>query len=127
MRGVYHADRLGPATRVYGLLGPHVETDRAREYNAWFQQHGIDAVAVPFPAHADAPGIVDAFRELPVAGWHIHGSELQSTVGQALDNLTSSACREGKVNAIVADAEGALHGHWVESPREQHELWRRGA
>ena len=30
---------------------------------------------------------MDAFRELPVAGWHVHGAELQSTVGQALDDL----------------------------------------
>ncbi len=28
MRSVYHSDRLGLTTRVYGLLGPHAEPER---------------------------------------------------------------------------------------------------
>ena len=73
----------------------------------------------------DAPGIVASFASLPVAGWHVHGDELQTTVGQALDDLGSSACRQGKVNAIVAQpADRSLVGHWVESPAEQYDLWR---
>jgi len=125
LRETYAADRVRSTTRVYGLLGPHVESDRAAEYNAWFTRDAVDAVAVPFSTHVDsAAEIVSAYRELPVAGWHIHGPDLQSTVGQALDHLAPTACREAKVNAIVASAHGALHGHWVESPREQYDLWR---
>jgi 3-dehydroquinate dehydratase/shikimate dehydrogenase len=124
MREVYHADRLGPHTRAYGLLGPQPEHARAAEYNAWFAEAGSDAVAVPFPATADAAGIVSAYTELPVAGWHVHGDELQHGVGQAVDTLAPSACRQGKVNAITTDAEGKLVGHWVESPRAQFDLWQ---
>jgi 3-dehydroquinate dehydratase/shikimate dehydrogenase len=124
MRDVYHASRLGPKTAVFGLLGPHVEADRTREYNAWFAADGVDAIALPFPATSDAPDIVSAYRELPVAGWHIHGADLQSTVGQALESLGAGACRQGKVNAIVQGSGGSLEGHWVDSPREQYELWR---
>jgi 3-dehydroquinate dehydratase/shikimate dehydrogenase len=124
MREVYHAPRLGSATAVFGLLGPHMEHERIREYNAWFASDAVDAVTVPFVADSDAPGIVSAYRELPVSGWHVHGDELQTTVGQALDTLSAGACRQGKVNAIIRHADGALEGHWVESPREQYDLWR---
>jgi 3-dehydroquinate dehydratase / shikimate dehydrogenase len=127
LRETYAAGRLQSSTRVYGLLGPHAETERATEYNRWFGDDAVDAVAVPFSSHSDAPAVVDSFRELPVAGWHVHGGELQSTVGQALDDLAPTACRQGKVNAIVADPSGSLHGHWVESPREQYELWLHSA
>jgi 3-dehydroquinate dehydratase/shikimate dehydrogenase len=125
MRELYHAERIGSATAVFGLLGPHLETERLAEYNAWFARDAVDAVAVPFVSGTDAPGIVSAYAALPVAGWHVHGGELQSTVGQALDDLAPSACRQGKVNSIVARrAEHALVGHWVESPAEQYEVWR---
>ena len=124
MREVYRAERLTEQTAVFGLLGPHLETDRLTEYNAWFARDQVAAVAVPIVATNDAPGIVSAFGELPVKGWHIHGEELQTTVGQALDELASSACRQGKVNAIVRCADGSLVGEWVESPAEQYALWR---
>ena len=127
MRQTYGVDRLRPGTRVYGLLGPHAEQDRLREYNVWFGADAFDGVAVPFKADADAPAIVAAFRELPVSGWHIHGSELQTSVVQALDELAPSAAPLNKVNAIAQTKDGALVGHWVESPREQYDLWRAAA
>ena len=124
MRHVYRANRLTPSTAVFGLLGPHLETDRLTEYNAWFERDRVDAVALPVQVDTDAPAIVSAFRTLPISGWHVHGSDLQSTVGQALDDLASSACRQGNVNAIVRCPDGALAGHWVDSPADQYALWR---
>jgi hypothetical protein len=78
MRQTYHVERLRPPTRVFGLLGPHAESARLAEYNAWFGQDRFDGVAVPFVSGSAAAGIVAAFAELPVCGWHIHGSELQT-------------------------------------------------
>lgn len=124
MRDVYHAARLGSGTRVYGLLGPHVERDRLAEYNAWFADDGVDAVSVPFAAVAAAAQTISAFRELPVDGWHLHGSELQRDALSALDSLSPEAARQAKVNAVVRRRDASLEGHWVESPREQYELWR---
>jgi 3-dehydroquinate dehydratase type I len=121
MRETYCVERLRPSTRVYGLLGPHAEPERLREYNAWFARDKFDGVAVPFVADAHAAGIVAAFRELPVSGWHIHGADLQTSVATAVDEVRTA---RGKVNAIVRRADGALVGEWVESPREQYELWR---
>jgi len=124
MRETYHIERLRPSTRVFGLLGPHSEPVRLSEYNAWFAHDDWDAVSVPFTAHDDAAGIVSVFRELPVAGWHIHGSELQAGVATALDDLAPTAAKHTRVNGVVRRPDGGLVGHWVESPREQYEVWR---
>lgn len=123
MRQTYQVERLRSSTQVFGLLGPHTEPARLAEYNAWFVRDGGDGVAVPVVAEANAAAIVAAFRELPVSGWHIHGSALQSTVISAVDELAPSAARQNKVNGIVRRRDGGLEGHWVESPREQFELW----
>jgi 3-dehydroquinate dehydratase / shikimate dehydrogenase len=122
MRQVYHADRLAPTTAVYGLLGPHPEPERAAEYNAWFASAGLDAVAVSFPASANAAEVLRAYRALPVSGWHIHGEPLQRDVLSALDQVDAKAQHQDKVNAVVARA-GALCGTWVESPKEQFDFW----
>ena len=81
-------------------------------------------MAVPFVGEAAAAAIVGAFRELPVSGWHLHGDGLQRDVVRALDGLEPAAMRQNKVNAVVRQADGGLRGDWVESPREQYELWR---
>lgn len=125
LRDVYQAERIGPATAVYGLLGPHVETERAREYNRGFRAIDADAVAVPLvvPPDGDAAETVAAFRfrALDVRGYHLHPPH-QETVGQALDDLDPSACRAGKVNAVYTRGD-RLVGAWVESPAEQFALW----
>ncbi|HEV7664756.1 MAG TPA: type I 3-dehydroquinate dehydratase, partial [Chloroflexota bacterium] len=124
MRDVYRVGRLDETTRVYGLLGPHAEDARLSEYNAWFAADDVPGVAVPFLADCDAAAIVAAFRELPVSGWHIHGQALQADVPAVVDVVSPRAARQGKVNGVTRGADGALHGEWVESPREQYELWR---
>ena len=107
LRETYAADRLRPARASTACSVRMSKAERAAEYNALVRAR---TASTPSPSrsssHADAPTIVDSFRELPVAGWHVHGVELQSTVGQALDDLDGAACRQGKVNAIVADPKG---------------------
>jgi 3-dehydroquinate dehydratase/shikimate dehydrogenase len=124
MRETYRVDRLGPSTRVYGLLGPHAEAERLTEYNAWFARDGWDGVAVPFVVDKDAATIVAAYRELPVSGWHVHGHDLQADVPRVLDDLTPRADSQHKANAIVRRTDASLQGDWVESPQAQYELWR---
>jgi 3-dehydroquinate dehydratase/shikimate dehydrogenase len=124
MRQTYRAERIGPGTRVYGLLGPHAEAERLAQYNTWFADDRFDGVAVPFLALSDAPRIVEAYRELPVSGWHVHGADLQKRIVAALDELDAKARRHGKVNGVVRRGDGGLVGHWVESPREQYAVWR---
>ncbi|MGI9148304.1 MAG: type I 3-dehydroquinate dehydratase [Chloroflexota bacterium] len=124
MRETYHVERLGPDTRIFGLLGAHAEGQRLSEYNTWFAQDNVDAVSVPFKADVDAAGIVLAFRELPVSGWHIHGADLQAGVVPVLDDLAPSAAKRRTANGVVRRKDGGLVGHWVESPREQYAVWR---
>jgi hypothetical protein len=121
LRQTYGVHRLGPATRVYGLLGAHRERQRLAEYNAWFARDHASGIALPFVVDRAAAGIVGAFRELPVSGWHIHGPELQREVLSALDEVTPQKLTQ--VNAVVRRQDGSLVGHWVESPRAQYELW----
>jgi len=123
MRETYRVERLTEATRVFGLLGPHVENDLLREYNSWFHTDGIDGVGVPMVASSEAGDIVQAFREVPASGWHIHGAELQVDVAGVVQDRAG----RGKVNAVVRRGDGALDGYWVESPREQYKLWRDAA
>ena len=75
-----------------------------------------------FPASANAAEILQAYRDLPVSGWHIHGEPLQHDVISALDDLDTKARAQNKVNAVVA-RDRALCGTWVESPREQFDFW----
>ncbi|MBA2448271.1 MAG: type I 3-dehydroquinate dehydratase [Chloroflexi bacterium] len=123
LRDVYQAERIGPKMAVYGLLGPHVETERAREYNWGFRAIDADAIAVPLvvPPDGDAAETVAAFRALDIQGYHLHPPH-QEAVGQALDDLDPSACRAGKVNAVYARGD-RLVGAWVETPAEQFALW----
>jgi 3-dehydroquinate dehydratase type I len=128
MRQTYRADRVGGHTRVFGLLGPHLERERLADYNAWFSEDAVDAVAVPFIASDSAAATVSAYRELPVSGWHIHGADLQRDALTSLDELAPSAARQARANAVARRAtDGALVGHWVESPREQYAVWRAAA
>lgn len=122
MRDVYRSAALGPRTAAIGLLAPQVETAWAALANGRFAAAGVDAVAVPFVAAADAAAIVQAFRELPVAGWGVRGDDLQATVARGIDELAPSADRAGKVNTIVARGD-RLVGEWVESLDEQIERW----
>ena len=122
MLEVYNARQIGPATAVYGLLGPRVEADRLREYNVALRAAGMDAVAVPLVvSEGDAAETVAAFRELPVLGYHVQPPH-QETVGQALDHLDPSACRSGQVNTVYS-RDDELVGAWAETPPERVELW----
>ena len=126
LRASYQEGGIGPSIGVYGLIGPHPEPERAREYNQGFQVIGVGAVTVSLviPGDGDAAELLAALRELDgfdVRGYHIHPPH-QETVGQVLDELDPSACRAGKVNAVYT-REDKLVGAWVETPTEQFRLW----
>ncbi len=126
MEAVYHAREVGPSTEVYALLGPHVDRDRLAAYNAWFRHGGLDAVAVPLVAADNAGVTVEAFRSLPVRGWHVHGEAMQTDLLRVCERVGPAARRQGKVNGLV-ERDGVLQGDWVESPAEQFALWTERA
>jgi 3-dehydroquinate dehydratase/shikimate dehydrogenase len=122
MVAVYQAGRLSPETAVYGLLGPHVDNDVAAKLNRLLAEAGVGAVAVPFPATRDAGEIVTAFRDLPVAGWHVSGAALQEDVARTLACVSPRARSLGKVNSVTL-RDGQLLGDWVAGVAEQLDVW----
>lgn len=126
MRGVYHADRVGPSTRVFGLLDARADHALAGQYNDWFGQAGLDAVAIPFPLAPgdDAGDVIEAYRELPVSGWHVHGAAGQAGLRSSVRDVDMAARTAGKVNGVLVLEDGqTLRGTWVESPAEQFFAW----
>ncbi|HRT96495.1 MAG TPA: type I 3-dehydroquinate dehydratase, partial [Planctomycetota bacterium] len=63
--GLYGFRRIGPATRVYGVIAnPVAHSMSPAIHNAAFQHAGLDAVYLPF--RVDSPAdFIPAFRELP--------------------------------------------------------------
>jgi 3-dehydroquinate dehydratase/shikimate dehydrogenase len=111
MRGLYRFDRLGPATRVCGLLGsPVAHSLSPRIHDAAFFALGLDAVYVPFEAR-DARAFLRRMahprtRELD---WNLRGLSVtaphKSTVIGALDSVEETAREIGAVNTILIEGE----------------------
>ncbi|MBV9358193.1 MAG: type I 3-dehydroquinate dehydratase [Chloroflexi bacterium] len=123
LRRVYHADRISGETAAYGLLGSAVDGVLTERYNRWFAEADVDAVAVPFVSSAETVDrVVNAYRRLPVAGWHIADEPAQRQVGAAVDVLSGAARAQGRVNAITL-RDDLLVGDWVDAPEAPLELW----
>jgi 3-dehydroquinate dehydratase / shikimate dehydrogenase len=124
---MYRGRELGPATEAIGVLGPELETQVARGYNATLRAGGVDLVAVPLlvPEGGDAVGTIAALRGLGFRGFEITPPH-QETVGQGLDALDRSACRAGKVNLIYRQGDG-LVGAWVEGGAQRIDRFVSGA
>lgn len=123
MRRIYHANRLGPTTAVYGVLDdtPAAEEDVAA-CNAAFVDAEINAVTVSVVGGSQAPDVITAFRALPVAGWQIHGDAAQRAALEAADEVSPRARRQGKVNCL-AIRDDHSYGNWVETLDETLALW----
>jgi 3-dehydroquinate dehydratase/shikimate dehydrogenase len=115
MHEIYQAERLNPASQVYGILGSRVAPEAVAAWNADFAARRVDAVAVPFLATAPAPEILRAYRELPIAGWRILDEADQIAAVEAVDDLSAVARRERKVNYVVAEGD-RLRGEWEAVP-----------
>jgi len=106
--GLYGFRRIGPATRVYGVIAnPVAHSMSPAIHNAAFQHAGLDAVYLPF--RVDSPAdFIPAFRELPVEGYSVTIPH-KETVIPLLDEVEPLARRIGAVNTIVR-RDGRLCG-----------------
>ena len=94
MRDVYHAQSIGPGTKVFGVLDTTQPPDSLlRSLNAETRRSGIDGVWVPFTVPADGDvspaDVITAYRRLDVQGYLVE-EPLQSQVSDALDEVSHS-------------------------------------
>ena len=118
LRQTYRFDSIGPATRVYGIVGWPVAHSRSPSYhNARFAERGLDAVYVPMPI---APGwepfqaTIAAFLEHPrldFAGASVtipHKEHLLRFVTEAGGEIEPLAGALGAANTLVVREGGRV-------------------
>ncbi|MBM4043329.1 MAG: shikimate dehydrogenase, partial [Planctomycetes bacterium] len=108
MLDLYGFRRIGPATRVHGVIAnPVAHSMSPAIHNAAFRECGVDAVYLPFRVD-DPAGFIPAFRELPVEGYSVTIPHKQAVI-PLLDEVQPLARRIGAVNTIVR-RDGRLCG-----------------
>ena len=115
MKDVYHAQRIGPETKVFGVIDSAQPPDGLlRSLNAETRISGVDGVWVPFTIPPDGDvslaEVIAAYRRLDVRGYLVEEA-LQSRVSDALDEVDSSH-PESRVNVITRRDDGSLVGSW---------------
>ena len=121
MRDIYHAQNIGPETKVFGVLDTTQPPDALlRSLNSETRRSGIDGVWVPFTVPSDSQvspaEVISEYRRLDVVGYLVEES-LQTQVSDALDEVVS-AHQTGRVNVITRRGDGSLVGSW-EPERER--------
>ena len=115
MKDVYHAQRIGPETKVFGVIDSAQPPDALiRSLNNETRISGVDGVWAPFTIPPDgdvsAAEVIAAYRRLDVRGYLVEEA-LQSRVSDALDEVDSSH-PENRVNVITRRDDGSLVGSW---------------
>jgi 3-dehydroquinate dehydratase/shikimate dehydrogenase len=110
MRDLYRVGRIGPRTRVYGVIADPVGHSLSpRLHNAAFAELGLDAVYLPLWVEGDPAAFVRAMREFAFDGYSVTIPHKQ-TVMEALDEIEPLARRIGALNTIQRRADGSLFG-----------------
>jgi 3-dehydroquinate dehydratase/shikimate dehydrogenase len=105
---VYRVRSIGPATRVYGLLGSDVLRSLSPAIqNRAFAATGTDAVYVPLQAESMS-AFVAALPSLGLSGFSVT-RPYKGEVLPHLDSVTPHAAEAGSVNTVVSQ-EGRLVG-----------------
>jgi 3-dehydroquinate dehydratase/shikimate dehydrogenase len=110
MRQLYRADRIGPKTRVYGVIADPVGHSLSpRIHNAAFDATGLDAVYLPLWVEGDPAAFVRAMREFDFDGYSVTIPHKQGVMA-ALDEIEPLARRIGAVNTVQRRPDGSLFG-----------------
>jgi len=110
MRDLYHVSRIGPHTRVYGVIADPVGHSLSpRIHNAAFAELGLDAVYLPLWVEGDPAAFVGAMRAFAFNGYSVTIPHKQ-TVMKAVDEIEPLARRIGALNTIQRRPDGSLFG-----------------
>lgn len=126
LRGLYRWARLGPHTRVYGVVGwPVAHSHSPAVHNAALAAQAIDAVYLPLPvppAEEDLARLLDGLRAAP--GLDFHGLSVTLPHKQAAcdwvarhgGRIGALARRCGAVNTLARAADDTWHGENTDGP-----------
>ena len=110
MKDVYRANRLGRATRVYGVIGAPVGHSLSPVMqNAGFAARRIDAVYVPFFVR-DLKDFLASVGPLGIRGFSVTLPHKERIL-RHLDDCDPLAARIGAVNTVVVRGGGKLYGY----------------
>jgi len=110
MLNLYRVHRIGPATRVFGVIADPVAHSLSPPiHNAAFADAGIDAVYLPLWVEGDPAAFVRAFREFGFDGYSVTIPHKQKVMA-AMDDLAPLARRIGAINTVVRRPDGSLFG-----------------
>jgi 3-dehydroquinate dehydratase/shikimate dehydrogenase len=108
MRDLYRADRIGRATRLYGVIAnPIGHSLSPRIHNAAFAETGLDAVYLPLWVEGDPAAFVRAMREFEFDGYSVTIPHKQAVMA-AVDEIEPLARRIGAINTIQRRPDGRL-------------------
>jgi 3-dehydroquinate dehydratase/shikimate dehydrogenase len=106
MRRVYRADRVGPATKVYAVMGNPVEHSLSPAiHNAAFEAEGLDAVYARLKVEGDPAEIVRAFAAIPVEGYSVTIPHKEAVMA-ACAQVDAAGRRLRAVNTLVRRPDG---------------------
>ena len=110
MRDLYRADRIGLATRVYGVIAdPVAHSLSPRIHNAAFAETGVDAVYLPLWVEGDPVAFVRAMREFDFDGYSVTIPHKEKAMA-AMDEIEPVARRIGAINTVQRRPDGSLYG-----------------
>ncbi len=107
MRDVYRYDRIGPDTKIYGVVAdPVAHSLSPAVHNAAFEAAGLDAVYVPFRVPADQlVGFLDDADRWPLAGLSVTIPHKEAVLGRCKlqDDLVKAI---GAANTLTFTFDG---------------------
>ena len=108
MRGLYRVDRIGPQTRVYGVMADPVGHSLSpRIHNAAFAELGLDAVYLPLWVEGNPAAFVRAMREFAFDGYSVTIPH-KAAVMAAVDEIEPTAHKIGAVNTLLRRPDNTL-------------------
>jgi len=106
MRQLYRAHRVGPATKVYAVMGNPVEHSLSPAiHNAAFEAAGLDAVYVRLKVEGDPADVVRAFDAIPIDGYSVTIPHKEAVMA-ACSSIDATSRRMRAVNTLVRRDDG---------------------
>ncbi len=110
MLDLYRVDRIGPATRVYGVIADPVGHSLSPAiHNAAFAEIDFDAVYLPLWVEGDAAAFVRTMAEFSFDGYSVTIPHKQNVMA-GLDEIEPVARRIGAVNTVQRHPDGTHFG-----------------